>query len=421
MTITKARRAELEAELLQTMDRLDALKVELREAQSENREQVKLHQQKLLEIRGILSGREGDQVAIPGTETGLVKPPKRAPARKLLPGLGPDTCGNVGLDNSRCQLAAGHDGSHEAAGSNGHRVTWVTKATSRPVRAKAAAARQVVADAIEKAVDGIVKRARAGEITRWAADARARKVPVFVIEMTGLFTKAEVVAKYGDMCVFEKGKPCPQPLGKRPGDPKPKRKRTVYAPDDADIDVKTGLPTHGPNGTKCPKSGGDWRACPTCVAEVSRAKTTPVSETEVASIPWTELEDAAHGGSHAQIGGTEWRVLEVMPDRLVLESKSARERAWHKEGVFASMAKVEAAVRAKADMAALANQCGACGIAADQPSPGCLECDHPPKKGHRPDPCAECDADSYALVDGRPLCHPCYEKVAGIGQAVARG
>jgi hypothetical protein len=50
-----------------------------------------------------------------------------------------------------------------------------------------------------------------GEITRWAADRRARRVPNFVIDMTGLKTKKQIVAKFGDGVVFEKGKPAPKP------------------------------------------------------------------------------------------------------------------------------------------------------------------------------------------------------------------
>jgi hypothetical protein len=49
------------------------------------------------------------------------------------------------------------------------------------------------------------------EITRWAADRRARRVPTFVIEVTGLKTKKAIVAKYGDGVTFEKGKPAPKP------------------------------------------------------------------------------------------------------------------------------------------------------------------------------------------------------------------
>jgi len=48
------------------------------------------------------------------------------------------------------------------------------------------------------------------EITRWAADRRARRVPNFVIDLTGLKTKKAIVAKYGDGVVFEKGKAPPK-------------------------------------------------------------------------------------------------------------------------------------------------------------------------------------------------------------------
>ena len=48
------------------------------------------------------------------------------------------------------------------------------------------------------------------EITKWAADRRARRVPTFVIELTGLKTKKAIVGKYGDGVVFEKGKPAPK-------------------------------------------------------------------------------------------------------------------------------------------------------------------------------------------------------------------
>jgi DNA invertase Pin-like site-specific DNA recombinase len=52
---------------------------------------------------------------------------------------------------------------------------------------------------------------RAGDISRWAADRRARRVPKFVIEMTGgLDTKKKIVAKYGEGAVFEKGKSLPK-------------------------------------------------------------------------------------------------------------------------------------------------------------------------------------------------------------------
>ena len=60
------------------------------------------------------------------------------------------------------------------------------------------------------AVNGRAARPR-GDLTRWAADRRARRVPNFVIELTGLKTKKQIVAKYGDGVVFEKGKPAPKP------------------------------------------------------------------------------------------------------------------------------------------------------------------------------------------------------------------
>jgi hypothetical protein len=54
------------------------------------------------------------------------------------------------------------------------------------------------------------RRRAPGEITRWVADARARRVPNFVIEATGLDTKKKIVAKYGPNVTFEKGKPLPK-------------------------------------------------------------------------------------------------------------------------------------------------------------------------------------------------------------------
>ena len=58
-------------------------------------------------------------------------------------------------------------------------------------------------------------RPRAQEITKWVADTRARRVPNFVIEMTGgLDTKKKIVAKFGENATFEKGKPLPAPQAK---------------------------------------------------------------------------------------------------------------------------------------------------------------------------------------------------------------
>jgi len=59
---------------------------------------------------------------------------------------------------------------------------------------------------------GAARHARVprGEMTRWVADKRARRVPTFVVEATGLDTKKKIVAKYGTNAAFEKGKPLPR-------------------------------------------------------------------------------------------------------------------------------------------------------------------------------------------------------------------
>lgn len=51
------------------------------------------------------------------------------------------------------------------------------------------------------------------EMTRWVADRRARRVPNFVIDLTGLKTKKQIVARYGADVAFEKGKATPKPRG----------------------------------------------------------------------------------------------------------------------------------------------------------------------------------------------------------------
>ncbi|MBI5070670.1 MAG: hypothetical protein HZB56_20795 [Deltaproteobacteria bacterium] len=92
------------------------------------------------------------------------------------------------------------------------------RASAQIARALAeVAARQIDAD-ISKALagrKGAGKRGRggrrAGAITRWVADRRARRVPTFVIEMTGgLDTKKKIVARYGEGAVFEQGKALPK-------------------------------------------------------------------------------------------------------------------------------------------------------------------------------------------------------------------
>jgi hypothetical protein len=63
--------------------------------------------------------------------------------------------------------------------------------------------------AVPRRAAGRRRRPR-GEITRWVADVRARRVPNFVIEMTGLDTKKKIVAKFGPNASFEQGKPPPK-------------------------------------------------------------------------------------------------------------------------------------------------------------------------------------------------------------------
>jgi hypothetical protein len=55
-------------------------------------------------------------------------------------------------------------------------------------------------------------RPRAGAVERWVPDRRARRVPNFVIEATGLETKKDIVERYGEHAIFEKGQPAPPPL-----------------------------------------------------------------------------------------------------------------------------------------------------------------------------------------------------------------
>ena len=75
-------------------------------------------------------------------------------------------------------------------------------------------ARRHVAKAVKKAGKGRgaakKKVPPKAEIKRWVADKRARRVPNFVIEQTGLKTKKKIVEKYGNAAVFEKGKPAPK-------------------------------------------------------------------------------------------------------------------------------------------------------------------------------------------------------------------
>jgi hypothetical protein len=54
-------------------------------------------------------------------------------------------------------------------------------------------------------------RPRGAEMTKWVADRKARRVPKFVIQATGLDTKKKIVAKFGENAEFLKDKPLPKP------------------------------------------------------------------------------------------------------------------------------------------------------------------------------------------------------------------
>jgi hypothetical protein len=56
------------------------------------------------------------------------------------------------------------------------------------------------------------KRAAQKEVTRWSPNKQARRVPLFVQELTGMKLKAPIAARYGDAAIFEKGKPAPKPV-----------------------------------------------------------------------------------------------------------------------------------------------------------------------------------------------------------------
>jgi hypothetical protein len=93
---------------------------------------------------------------------------------------------------------------------------------ARTATRMAAAVRRLVASRIQAEVGarGVRRRSvrrktkpRAG-VTKWTADRSARRVPNFVIEATGLETKREIVARYGEAS-FERGKSLPEALAPR--------------------------------------------------------------------------------------------------------------------------------------------------------------------------------------------------------------
>jgi hypothetical protein len=72
-------------------------------------------------------------------------------------------------------------------------------------------------------------RHSAGEMTKWVADRRARRVPTFVIEATRLDTKKKIVARFGENAAFEKGKPLPPTKLGAPAEPAKLAPRSVKA------------------------------------------------------------------------------------------------------------------------------------------------------------------------------------------------
>ena len=97
--------------------------------------------------------------------------------------------------------------------------TTVQEVVARASRPIANAIAQMAATELEKQLAvangrprryGRSRPRQRAEITKWVADRRARRVPTFVIEMTGgLDTKKKIVAKFGENAAFEKGKPLP--------------------------------------------------------------------------------------------------------------------------------------------------------------------------------------------------------------------
>jgi hypothetical protein len=79
------------------------------------------------------------------------------------------------------------------------------------IKRELAAAAKQVRQKPPKAIPRRRRRSRRRvEMTKWVADNRARRVPTFVIEATGLDTKKKIVAKFGENATFEKDKPLPK-------------------------------------------------------------------------------------------------------------------------------------------------------------------------------------------------------------------
>jgi hypothetical protein len=129
-------------------------------------------------------------------------------------------------------------GALAGSGAKGHRMDGkLQNEIERLAREFAARVTQLVADAIVGEVQAAMarggggaaasaggeprrtprreRRVAAGPVERWVPDRRARRVPKFVIEVTGLEKKADIVERYGEHAIFEKGQPAPPPLEAR--------------------------------------------------------------------------------------------------------------------------------------------------------------------------------------------------------------
>lgn len=90
-------------------------------------------------------------------------------------------------------------------------VARVVPVITRSIAKKTAAElqKQLEAKAVKRKTRRVPARARK-VITKWVADRRARRVPLFVIEATGLDTKKKIVRRFGPDATFVKGKALPR-------------------------------------------------------------------------------------------------------------------------------------------------------------------------------------------------------------------
>jgi hypothetical protein len=191
--------------------------------------------------------------------------------------------------------------------------------------------------------------------------------------MTGLMTKKALVAKYGEGCTFEKGKPSP-----KVGPPAPFK--SAPPKDGVNTCRGCGKTRHRPGGALttqgyCWKCHGKRAPAPAPKTDhLARHMATRDAEEKAApkSLAWTEGD----GTQQVMIGTTTYRAQEITPTRWVLESKSERERSWHKEQVVESLAACEKAVVERHPGSSFAEVCLDCGVAADQPSKDCDGCHH---------------------------------------------